>query len=156
MDLINGLSKAWRGSMDSKIKEAIFRQVEQEPFANKFNLKLIDLDEGYSKVEMVFTPDMENIFGKAHGGALFALIDEAFETAGNSHGTVAVALNMNISYLASPSTGATLTAEAKEINRTNKTAVYDIKVVEGESRLLASCQALVYRLDKPLPFLDQN
>ena len=50
--------------MDSKIKEAIFRQVEQEPFANKFNLKLIDLDEGYSKVEMVFTPDMETCLGK--------------------------------------------------------------------------------------------
>jgi len=143
-------------SMDSKIKEAIFRQVEKEPFAKKFDLKLVDLDEGYSKVEMVFTPDMENIFGKAHGGALFALIDEAFETAGNSHGTVAVALSMNISYLATPSTGATLTAEAKEINRTKKTAVYDIKVVEGESRLLASCQALVYRLDKPLPFLDHD
>ena len=142
--------------MNSKIKEAIFRQVEQEPFAKKFDLKLIDLDEGYSKVSMVFTPDMENMFGKAHGGALFALIDEAFETASNSHGTVAVALNMSISYLASPSTGSILTAEAKEINRTNKTAVYDIKVVEGESRLLASCQALVYRLDKPLPFLDQG
>jgi acyl-CoA thioesterase len=142
--------------MDGKIKEAIFRRVEQEPFARKFNLKLIDLDEGYSKVSMVFTPDMENMFGKAHGGALFALIDEAFETASNSHGTLAVALNMSISYLASPSTGATLTAEAKEINRTNKTAVYDIKVVEGESRLLASCQALVYRLDKVLPFLDQD
>ena len=142
--------------MDSKIKEAIFRQVEHEPFAKKFDLKLIDLDEGYSKVSMVFTPDMENMFGKAHGGALFALIDEAFETASNSHGTIAVALNMDISYLASPSTGATLTAEANEINRTNKTAVYDIKVIEGESRLLASCQALVYRLDKPLPFLDQD
>ena len=142
--------------MDSKIREAIFRQVEQEPFAKKFDLKLIDLHEGYSKVSMVFTPDMENMFGKAHGGALFALIDEAFETASNSHGTIAVALNMDISYLASPSTGATLTAEAKEINRTNKTAVYDIKVVEGGSRLIASCQALVYRLDKALPFLDQD
>jgi acyl-CoA thioesterase len=156
MDLINGPSKTWRDSMDSKIKEAIFRQVEREPFAKKFDLKLVDLDEGYSKVTMVFTPDMENIFGKAHGGALFALIDEAFETAGNSHGTVAVALNMNISYLASPSTGATLTAEAKEINRTHKTAVYDIKVIEGEGRLLASCQALVYRMEKALPFLDQD
>ena len=141
--------------MESKIREAIFRRVEHEPFAGKFDLKLIDLDEGYSKVAMVFTPDMENMFGKAHGGALFALIDEAFETASNSHGTIAVALNMNIAYLASPSAGATLTAEAREINRTNKTAVYDIKVVEGENRLLASCQALVYRLDKPLPFLDQ-
>jgi acyl-CoA thioesterase len=142
--------------MDNRIREAIFKQVDKEPFAGKFNLKLIDLDEGYSKVTMVFTPDMENIFGKAHGGALFALIDEAFETASNSHGTVAVALNMNISYLASPSPGSTLTAEAKEINRTNKTAIYDIKVVEGENRLLVLCQALVYRMDKPLPFLAQE
>jgi len=85
--------------MDSKIKAAIFKQVAREPFAKKFDLKLVDLDNGYSKVSMVFTPDMENMFGKAHGGALFALIDEAFETASNSHGTMAVALNMNIGYL---------------------------------------------------------
>jgi len=105
---------------------------------------------------MIFTPDMENIFGKAHGGALFALIDEAFETASNSHGTMAVALNMNITYLASPAAGSTLTAEAREINRTKRTAVYEIKVVDGESRLLASCQALVYRMDRPLPFLGKD
>ena len=139
--------------MDNWIREAIFRQVEQEPFAGKFNLQLIGLEEGYSKVSMVFTPDMENIFGMAHGGALFALIDEAFETAGNSHGTIAVALNMNISYLAPASPGSTLTAEAKEVNRTNRTALYEIKVTEETSKLIASCQALVYRTGKPLPFL---
>jgi len=139
--------------MNDKVREAIFKQVAQEPFARKFNLKLIDLEEGYSKVSLVFTPDMENIFGKAHGGALFALIDEAFETAANSHGTIAVALNMNISYLSTPSPGATLTAEAREINRTNKTAVYEIKVTEERGKLIASCQSLVYRMEKPLPFL---
>jgi acyl-CoA thioesterase len=139
--------------MDDKVRTAIFKQVEQEPFARKFNLKLLDLAAGYSKVAMVFTPEMENIFGKAHGGALFALIDEAFETAGNSHGTIAVARNMNISYLSSPSPGATLTAEASEINRTNKTALYEIKVTEEKSKLIATCQALVYRMEKPLPFL---
>ncbi|MEW6335012.1 MAG: hotdog fold thioesterase [Thermodesulfobacteriota bacterium] len=142
--------------MDDQVRQAIFRRVEQEPFARKFDLKLIDLDAGRSKVSMVFTPDMENMFGKAHGGALFALIDEAFETASNSHGTIAVALNMDISYLASPRPGATLTAEAREINRTDRTAVYDIKVAEEGGRLIASCQALVYRLGKPLPFLDGN
>ena len=88
--------------MDDRVRAAIFRQVEKEPFAQKFGLKLVALDEGYSKVEMDFTPDMENIFGMAHGGALFALMDEAFETASNSHGTMAVALNMNITYLSSP------------------------------------------------------
>ena len=139
--------------MDEKVKEAIYRQVEREPFAQKFGLKLLDLNDGYSRVEMKFTPDMENIFGLAHGGALFALIDEAFETAGNSHGTMAVALNMNITYMASPSPGTTLMAEAREMNRTNRTAVYDIKVTDDRGGLIASCQALVYRMGKPLPFL---
>jgi len=142
--------------MDEKVKEAIFRQVAREPFAQKFGLQLIALDEGYSKVEMTFTPDMENIFGLAHGGALFALIDEAFETASNSHGTMAVALNMNITYVSSPAPRSRLTAEAKEFSRTPKTASYDIKVFDGQARLVASCQALVYRKGKPLPFLEKE
>ncbi len=139
--------------MDEKVKSAIFRQVEREPFALKFGLRLIEVDDGYSKVEMNFTRDMENIFGMAHGGTLFALIDEAFETASNSHGTMAVALNMNITYIAPPSSGSRLTAEAKEFNRTNRTAVYDIRVMDDDNKLIASCQALVYRKGTPLPFL---
>jgi acyl-CoA thioesterase len=138
--------------MDEKIKRAIFRQVEQEPFAKKFGIRLLDLNEGYSRVETSFTPDMENIFGLAHGGALFAVMDVAFETASNSHGTMAVALNMSITYVSSPPPGSRLIAEAKELNKTNKTAVYDIKAWDGENRLVASCQALVYRTGKPLPF----
>ena len=139
--------------MDPKVREAIFRQVAAEPFAQKFGLKLVDLAEGYSKVEMVFTPDMANMFGAAHGGALFALIDEAFETASNSHGSLAVALNLNITYIAPPEPGTTLTAEAKEFSRTNRTAGYAIQVVNPQGQLIASCQALVYRKGTPLPFL---
>ena len=142
--------------MDPKVKDAISRQVAAEPFAQKFGLKLADLDEGYSKVEMVFTPDMANMFGAAHGGALFALIDEAFETASNSHGTLAVALNMNITYIASPEPGTRLTAEAKEFSRTNRTAGYAIQVHDSKSQLIASCQALVYRKGTPLPFLKET
>jgi len=82
--------------MDEKIKNAIIRQAEAEPFACKSGLKLVEVQEGYARVAMDFTEDMENIFGMAHGGALFALIDEAFEIASNSHGTMAVALNMNV------------------------------------------------------------
>ena len=140
--------------MDDRVRESIFRQVEKEPFARKFGLKLVDLEEGYAKVEMTFTPDMENIFGLAHGGALFALIDEAFETASNSRGTMAVALNMNITYISSPPPGSLLIAEAREFSRTHRTANYDIKVVDGQNNLIVSCQALVYRKGTPLPFLE--
>ena len=91
--------------MNENVRKAFFRQVGKEPFARKFGIKLVYMDEGYSKVEMMFTPDMENILGMAHGGAIFALMDEAFETASNSHGTIAVALNMNITYVFPPSPG---------------------------------------------------
>ena len=139
--------------MNEKVREAIFRKLEEEPFAKKFGIKLLDLDEGYSKVEMKFTPDMENFLGMAHGGALFALIDEAFETASNSHGTVAVALNMNITYISPPATESRLIAEAREISRTQRTAVYDIKLFDDQNNLIVSCEALVYRKGIPLPFL---
>jgi acyl-CoA thioesterase len=142
--------------MDEKVKEAIFKKVEKEPFAKKFGIKLLDLDEGYSKVEMKFTPDMENFLGLAHGGALFALIDEAFETASNSHGTVAVALNMNITYISPPPSECRLIAEAREFSRTQRTAAYDIKLFDDQNNLIASCEALVYRKGNPLPFLKNN
>jgi acyl-CoA thioesterase len=139
--------------MDEKVRSAIFKQIEKEPFGKKFGFKLKDVRAGYAKVEMLFTQEMENMFGMAHGGAIFSLIDAAFEIASNSHGTMAVALSMNINYLASPEKGAMLTAEAREINRTKKTAAYEIRATDDSGKLLASCQALVYRLEKPLPFL---
>jgi len=140
--------------MDEKVREAIFKKVETEPFAKKFGIRLLDIEEGYSKVEMKLTSEMENLFGMAHGGALFALIDEAFETASNSHGTLAVALNMNITYISPPSLTSRLIAEAREFSRTSRTAVYDIKLSDDQDRLIASCQALVYRKGVRLPFLE--
>jgi acyl-CoA thioesterase len=145
-----------RKRMDEKVKKAIFQKVDKEPFAQKFGIKLLELEEGYSKVGMDFTPDMENFLGMAHGGALFALIDEAFETASNSHGTVAVALNMNITYISPPSSGSRLIAEAREFSKTQKTAVYDIKLYDEQNHLIASCEALVYRKGVPLPFLKKE
>jgi len=141
--------------MDERVKKAIFKKVETEPFAQKFGIRLLDLEEGYSKVEMKLASDMENIFGMAHGGALFALIDEAFETASNSHGTVAVALNMNITYISPPPPGSRLIAEAREFSRTQRTAVYDIKLFDDQNNLIASCEALVYRKKEALPFLKE-
>lgn len=140
--------------MDKKVKNAIFSAVEKEPFARRFNLKLMDLADGFSVVEMVYEPQtMDNIYARAHGGAILGLIDEAFETAGQTDGTVAVALNINVTYVASPKAGDLLRAEARQISKTKKTAAYDIRVTDSTGGLLASCQALAYRTGKPIPFL---
>jgi acyl-CoA thioesterase len=140
--------------MDPTIKQALRKQVEEEPFAKKLDLTLMDVDEGYAVVEMVCTEEMENIFRMTHGGAIFSLIDEAFEISCNSHGTVAVALNVNITYHRAPSANSTLRAEAKEVSKTRKTGNYYITVKDDKNNLIASCQALAYRKGEKLPFLE--
>ncbi len=142
--------------MDADLKKAIFQAVEREPFAKVLQLKLVELDLGHSVVEMIYQPDlMNNIYAHAHGGALFALIDEAFETASQTHGTIAVALNVNVTYTRSPEKGEVLRAQACESALTRKTANYDIKVTDAKGRLIASCQALAYRTGKPVVFEDK-
>ena len=140
--------------MSKDILEAIRKRVANEPFAKKLGLKLLKLEPGYALVEMDFTDDMANIFDMTHGGAIFSLIDEAFEISCNTHGTVAVALNVAVTYHRSPTKRGSLKAESKEIHRSAKTATYDIRVTEGVNNvLIATCQALAYRKKEKLPFL---
>jgi acyl-CoA thioesterase len=138
--------------MDSKTKEVYFKKVREEPLANLFDIKLKDVEEGYALCEMIYTEKMDNIYGNAHGGALFSLIDEAFEISSNSHENIAVALNMNVTYMKPPKKNTLLTAESKEINRTRRTASYNITVRDNEN-LIAVCQALVYIKDQSIPFI---
>ena len=141
-------------NMDHKIKNAIESAVRNESLARTFKIELVELDTGTSAVEMVYQPDMmSNIYDRAHGGAIFALIDEAFETACQTHGTIAVALNVSVTYIASPEDNSRLRAEAREISRTKKTASYDINVYGPDRKLIATCQALAFRTGKPIPFL---
>jgi len=140
--------------IDQKIKEAIYRAVQKEPFAQTLKMELVALEHGYSAVEMTYEPAaMDNIYARAHGGAIFALIDEAFETASQTHGTIAVALNVNVNYISSPPPGARLRAEAREVSRTKKTATYDIKVTDQGGGVIATCHALAFCTGKPIPFV---
>lgn len=139
--------------MDESIRQAICTAVREEPLVNTFGMELVELAAGCSAVEMTYRPElMNNLFARAHGGAIFALIDEAFETAAQTDGTVCVALNVNVTYVASPEPGARLRAEARQTSRTRRTAGYEIRVQAGD-RLLATCQALAFCTGKPLPFL---
>ncbi len=140
--------------MDPCVKEAIVRAVASEPFAQNLKLELVSLENGHSVVEMTYDPEVaDNIYGRAHGGAIYSLIDEAFQTAGQTDGTIAVALNVNVTYTASPKPHTRLRAEAQRVSQTKRTAGYHIKVTDQEGLTIATCQALAYCTGKPIPFL---
>ena len=65
-----------------------------------------------------------------------------------------IRVNNPITYFKAPELGGTLTAVAKEINLTRRTGTYAIETRDEKGQLIANCQALVYRKDSPLPFLE--
>ena len=139
---------------DERILKQLSKRISEEPFGRIFGFELVAIKPGYAMVQMEVTERLQNSLGMVHGGAIFSLMDQAFEAASNSHGTVAVALNMNISYFRPPGLEGKLRAEAREINLTRRTGTYHIEVRDQDEKLIANCQAMVYRKDNPLPFLE--
>jgi acyl-CoA thioesterase len=141
--------------MASVLKERLIEEAAGEGFVGKLGLEIVDVSEGGAVVEMSPGPEDENLFGYVHGGAICALMDEAFQLACNSHGTVALALNISVVFHAPAFKGVRLRAEANEVHLGRRTGTYTIRVVETRSqKLIASCQATAYRKNIPLPFLN--
>lgn len=145
--------------MKENVLESLKEQIRDEPFANHMGISLRDIGPGYAVMEARFSEKMANFNGLIHGGAIFALMDEAFGAASNSHGTIALALNLNVTFLETPRTNSLLIAEAKEESRGKRTASYRIEILqkdENGDRKIALCQALVHRKDKSLSFLEEE
>ena len=129
--------------------ERVKALLNKDHFAEHNGIELLDIAAGTAKVSMAIQDYHLNGVGTVHGGAIFALADFAFAAASNSHGTIAVGINANISYVKAAVSG-TLTAEAKEVSKNHKLATYYITVTDDENDLIASFQGTVYRKKNPV------
>lgn len=128
------------------IQADLFDRMAKDPFAQTMGIRLDEVAPGYARTSMRAGPELANFHGTLHGGAIFALADAAFAAASNSHGVPAVALAMEIQYLAAGRPGTLLVAEATEEDCRRRTALYRIAVREAEGgRLLALLHGRVFR-----------
>ncbi len=97
---------------------------------------------------------MLNAFGIAHGGIAFSLADSAFAFACNSDGKITVALDVSISFPKAIKENDVLIAEAKQINKTNRTGLYLIEVKNQQDELVALFKGTCYKTEKELGFLE--
>lgn len=117
--------------------------VQRDQFAQLLGMELTEVEDGRARVRMALRPDHRNGFGIAHGGAVFALADTAFAAASNSHGYGAVSLSATMNYLL-PGVEGTLQADAREVSRTKKVSVYEVKVTNEDGEVIAVFQGLAY------------
>jgi acyl-CoA thioesterase len=130
--------------------EDIKRCLKNDRFAERTNVELLTVSPGHATTKMVLHPHHLNGLGSVQGGAIFTLADFAFAAACNSHGTVAVALNVSITFLKAATTG-TLWAEAREVSKNFKVGSYAVEVKDDQGDLVATFQGLAYRKKDKLP-----
>ena len=122
----------------------------RDQFAAHCNIELVSVSPGAAVAKLRLQPHHLNGVGIVQGGAIFTLADFAFAAASNSHGTVAVAINVNISFLKAVRTGV-LWAEAREMSKNFKLGAYTVEVKDEAGELIALFQGMVYRKQDPLP-----
>ncbi len=124
--------------------EKIKHYFKNDQFARLADIELLSVSPGTATAKMVLQSKHLNSLKTVQGGAIFTLADYAFAAAANSHGTVAVALNVNITFMKAATTG-TLWAEAKEVSKNFKIGSYLVQVKDDAGDLVAQFQGLAYR-----------
>ena len=96
-----------------------------------------DVRPGFARLRMTVRADMLNGHGMCHGGLIFSLADSAFAVACNTHNAVTVAAAASIDFLAPAHVDDELTAEARELWRSKRTGIYEIRVSNQRGETVA-------------------
>jgi acyl-CoA thioesterase len=122
----------------------------KDRYAALTGIEIVEAGKGYCTTRLVIEDKHLNAANVVQGGAIFTLADLAFAVASNSHGQLALAINVNISFLYARSSGI-LYARATEAAKPNRIGIYDVIVSDEEENIIARFNGMVYRKKETLP-----
>ncbi len=117
-------------------------------FSQWLGITVLEIGNGFCKLNLTVRKDMLNGFGIAHGGITYCLADSALAFASNSYGNQCVSIETSISHTAKVSEGDVLTANAKELHRGRKIAVYEVAILNQEQKNVGLFKGTVFITDK--------
>jgi acyl-CoA thioesterase len=133
------------------LSEAELKRIfKTDKYAELSNIELLTAGPGHATAKMTLHTHHLNALKTVQGGAIFTLADFTFAVACNSHGTLAVALNVSITFMKAATSG-TLWAEARELSKNFKVGTYAVEVKDDAGDLIATFQGLAYRKKDKLP-----
>ena len=122
----------------------------QDRYAALTGIEIVEAGKGYCKTRLTIEDKHLNAANIVQGGAIFTLADLAFAVASNSHGQLALAINVNISFLGSKSSG-TLYATATAVGEPKRLGAYDVLVTDEQANIIARFNGMVYRKKQNFP-----
>ena len=118
--------------------------VGRDPFATHLGVVVEEARQGYARCSVTVKPEYLNAVERAHGAIVYAVADQAFAVACNSLGSMALALSVNINYVAGALDGERIFAEAVPVETARKISVWKIEVRGNNDRLIATCTGTAY------------
>ena len=131
-------------------KKVADHMMEHDLFSQWLGITVLEIKEGYSKIQMTVRKEMINGFGIVHGGIAFALADSAFAFACNNRNNLSVALDTSINFIKAVQVGDIITAETKENHNGRSTGLYFITITNQHHEAVAHFKGTCFRTGKTL------
>ena len=106
---------------------------KEDDASKGLGMELIEVKPGRATLSMTVQPQMVNGQRIAHGGFIFTLADSALAFACNTHNERAVAAQGSITFIRPGKLGDRLVATAREISRSGRSGIYDVRVTVGDT-----------------------
>ena len=132
----------------SLAKKVVDKMINEDAFSQWLGIKILEISEGFCKLRIQVRDEMTNGFSIAHGGISYSLADSCLAFASNSYGIQSFSLETSISHTKKVKSGDILIATSKEINKTNRTALYYITITNQNKEEIAHFKGTVYRTEK--------
>lgn len=129
-------------------KKVVDKMMNGDAFSQWLGIEVFEISNGFCKLQMTVRDEMTNGFDIAHGGIAYSLADSCLAFAANSDGIQSVSIETSISHTKKVKSGDILTATSKEINKSNKTALYYITITNQDKLEVAHFKGTVYRTSK--------
>jgi acyl-CoA thioesterase len=131
-------------------QQVVTHMLQEDLFSQWLGISVIEIKEGYSKIQMEVRPEMINGLGIVHGGIAFSFADSAFAFACNNRNNLSVALDTSINFLKPVHVADTLIAEALEIHNGRSTGLYQITITNQNNIVVAIFKGTCFRTNKVL------
>ena len=129
-------------------KKVVAKMMNGDAYSQWLGIEVLEITKGFCKLKMTVRDEMTNGFNIAHGGITYSLADSCLAFTANADGIQAVSIETSISHTKKVASGDVLIATSKEMNKSNKTALYYITITNQDNLEVAHFKGTVFRTKK--------
>ena len=124
-------------SGDELARACVDAMYSRDVAAKSIGITIVEVREGFARLNMQITAEMLNGHGICHGGFIFTLADTAFACACNSRNESNLAQRCSIEYKRPGKAGDRLTATAEHKSQDGRYGLYQVTVTDQDDNLIA-------------------